>query len=399
MISGLAVFQAVNIEIAAHKTRSMISNCLRTAIISALILMGQSAAAAQSVPARITIQDMLSDLDTLHSIIEQSHPDLYRATDKAAIESRWVAARKSLKMPLTTIEFLNFVAPLINQYRDGHTGMDLAFETEEFKTYVKNGGRFFPFGIMIVGDKIYITQSLGETKLAPGTEITAIGGRSSAKVLGELRPLAMGDTPAGRDSTLSRLFAHYLWQVYGGVGSFELRMRPPRRAATSEAKVAAEGVDLDTLSKAMFGDETVRAYELTPEIFVMKKAMLGWIDSGHRIDLFLAMHNQEAGDYIDGPFRPEDDHARRLAQRFFEALEKTDSFQAARGPRNSLSQGPIARGRMTVNQTLAHERRIPAFLMELGVERNVKLGRLRTTEDNQRFGPTLVRTLAGVVSE
>jgi murein tripeptide amidase MpaA len=137
----------------------------------------------------------------------------------------------------------------------------------------------------------------------------------------------------------------------------------------------------------------------TPEIFVMKKAMLGWIDSGHRIDLFLAMHNQEAGDYIDGPFRPEDDHARRLAQRFFEGLEKTDSFQAARGPRNSLSQGPIARGRMTVNQALAHERRIPAFLMELGVERNVKLGRLRTTEDNQRFGPTLVRTLAGVVSE
>jgi hypothetical protein len=54
---------------------------------------------------------------------------------------------------------------------------------------------------------------------------------------------------------------------------------------------------------------------------------------------------------------------------------------------------------MTVNQALAHERRIPAFLMELGVERNVKLGRLRTTEDNQRFGPTLVRTLAGVVSE
>ena len=137
----------------------------------------------------------------------------------------------------------------------------------------------------------------------------------------------------------------------------------------------------------------------TPEIFVMKKAMLDWIDSGRRIDLFLAMHNQEAGDYIDGPFRPENERARRMAQRFFDALATTDSFQAAGGPRNSMSRGLVAKGRMTVNQALAHERDIAAFLMELGVERNLKLGRLRTTEDNVRFGPVLLRTLAQVVGE
>jgi hypothetical protein len=37
--------------------------------------------------------------------------------------------------------------------------------------------------------------------------------------------------------------------------------------------------------------------------------------------------------------------------------------------------------------------------MELDVERNVKLDRLRTTEDNVRFGPVLLGTLADAVTE
>jgi hypothetical protein len=64
-----------------------------------------------------------------------------------------------------------------------------------------------------------------------------------------------------------------------------------------------------------------------------------------------------------------------------------------------MSRGPVDQGRMTVNQVLAYERKAPAFVMELGVERNVKLDRLRTTEDNVRFGPVLLGTLADAVTE
>ena len=137
----------------------------------------------------------------------------------------------------------------------------------------------------------------------------------------------------------------------------------------------------------------------TAEIFVMKKAMLDWLQSGKRIDLFLAMHNQEAGDYIEAPFRPEEERQLQLARKFFDILAKTGSFQAAGGPRNTLSQGPIAKGRMTANQSLALESHVAAFLMELGVERNLKLDRLRTTEDYVRFGPELLKTLAAVVTD
>ncbi len=127
-----------------------------------------------------------------------------------------------------------------------------------------------------------------------------------------------------------------------------------------------------------------------PEIAAMKRAMLAWLDAGRRIDLFLAMHNQESGDYIEGPASP-------MAQRLFDALAKTDSFQGAGGPRDSFARGPVDRGRMTVNQALLRERKVPAFLMELGVERNVKLGRLRTTDDNLKFGPELLRAIASAL--
>jgi len=127
---------------------------------------------------------------------------------------------------------------------------------------------------------------------------------------------------------------------------------------------------------------------VVPEIAAMKKSMFDWIDSGRRIDLFLALHNQEAGDYIEGP-------AGAVAQRFFDALDKTASFQASGGPRDSFGKGAVDKGRMTVNQALFQERKIQAFLMELGVERNAKLARLRTTDDNLQFGPDLLKAING----
>lgn len=133
----------------------------------------------------------------------------------------------------------------------------------------------------------------------------------------------------------------------------------------------------------------------TPEIFAMKRKILEWVDSGRRIDLFLTLHNQEMGDYIEGPFQ----QFRKLAQRFYDALDKTSSFQARGGPRDCFRQTPIDQGRMTVNQNLFAERKIPAFLMELGVQHNVKLNRPRTTADNLEFGRKLLEAMLAAVQE
>jgi hypothetical protein len=48
---------------------------------------------------------------------------------------------------------------------------------------------------------------------------------------------------------------------------------------------------------------------------------------------------------------------------------------------------------MTVDQSLFRERKIPAFLLELGVEYNPRLKRLRTVDDWSDFGRALVEVL------
>jgi hypothetical protein len=55
------------------------------------------------------------------------------------------------------------------------------------------------------------------------------------------------------------------------------------------------------------------------------------------------------------------------------------------------------KGRMSVNQALFHEKKIPAFLMEQMVDTSPKLDRPPTVKDRLEFGAGLIRALCGAV--
>lgn len=128
---------------------------------------------------------------------------------------------------------------------------------------------------------------------------------------------------------------------------------------------------------------------LMPEIAAAKAVLLGWLDGGRPIDVFLALHNTESTDYVEGPVAAYGTLARDLVDR----LRRTTSFYDAASPRDSM-RGVIDKGRATVNQDLFVERKVPAFLMELMVQRHPSLGRLRTAQDFSEFGTGLARALA-----
>jgi hypothetical protein len=135
-----------------------------------------------------------------------------------------------------------------------------------------------------------------------------------------------------------------------------------------------------------------------PEIASQRKAILGWVDSGRPIHLFLTLHNTESVDYIDGPLTAGGPDLRALGQRFQKLLDETTTFYAPKGARDMrATTTPGMKGRMTVNQGLWAERKIPAFLMELMVDRNQKLGREPTVGDRLEFGAALIRAMAAAV--
>src|SRR5690349_24044316 len=60
---------------------------------------------------------------------------------------------------------------------------------------------------------------------------------------------------------------------------------------------------------------------LTPEIASQRQAVLDWIDSGHRVDLFLSLHNTESGEYLQAPAEFRD-----LGQRALDLLKAETTF-------------------------------------------------------------------------
>ncbi len=130
--------------------------------------------------------------------------------------------------------------------------------------------------------------------------------------------------------------------------------------------------------------------KIMPEIAAQHKAILDWLDSGHRVDLFLSLHNTETGEYIE---TPKTYHA--LGERLFRNLVETTTFNPIGPLRDSAETTTAGKpGRMHVGQGLFHDRKVPAMIMEQMVDFNSKLGHLPEVSDRKAFGAGLVQAMA-----
>lgn len=135
--------------------------------------------------------------------------------------------------------------------------------------------------------------------------------------------------------------------------------------------------------------------KLMPEIAAMRKSVLDWVDSGHRIDLLLALHNQEGQDLLEGPLEAGGPEFRKFAETLFAQLETKTIFYSDLGAADSgLTTDPGLKGRMAMYQGLWQDRKIRALLLELTVERIPKIDRPPTIRDRMEFGAGLIRAVA-----
>jgi hypothetical protein len=128
-----------------------------------------------------------------------------------------------------------------------------------------------------------------------------------------------------------------------------------------------------------------------PEIAAEKKTMADWMSQGKPIDFFLTLHNTERSDYVQGP-------EVEVGQKLWKAMVEKTSFESEEGVRPipaTTTEGKP--GRMTVNQALWAEYQIPAYLMELKVEKVEKLDARRTVQDWLHLGSGLVQAIAAAV--
>ena len=145
-----------------------------------------------------------------------------------------------------------------------------------------------------------------------------------------------------------------------------------------------------------FGHDLNRNWDLVkpaemPEIQAEKKDITDWLARGNRIDFFLTLHNTEAADYVQGPDVP-------VGRKFWQEMAESTSFESSEGLRPMPASTTLGQpGRMTVNQALWAEGQVPAYLMELKVEKVSKLDGRRLVPDWLLLGPGLVRAAVAAV--
>ena len=131
--------------------------------------------------------------------------------------------------------------------------------------------------------------------------------------------------------------------------------------------------------------------EVMPEIQAEKGAIVQWLKEGHPIDFFLTLHNTESADYVQGP-----DLA--VGRTFWQEMVGRTSFESSEGLRPMPESTTLGQpGRMTVNQALWAEQQVPAYLMELKVEKVAKLPGRRLTQDWYQLGNGIVQAIAAII--
>ena len=166
-------------------------------------------------------------------------------------------------------------------------------------------------------------------------------------------------------------------------------MLDPDGCASGKVRFNANGYDLNRHWDVV----DLRRKELLllmPEIWYVKKAILGYLDSGRRIELMVNMHNTEITEYLDT--MADDDAIHKRLRRFTDTLAATTSFDPSR---------PLSIATVPANTAncLWKERQIPVLLMEQRIGPSAKLRRRPTVEDRLQFGRELIKVMAGTTMD
>ena len=130
--------------------------------------------------------------------------------------------------------------------------------------------------------------------------------------------------------------------------------------------------------------------EQMPEIWYVKKAILGYRDAGQKIDLMVNMHNEESGEHLDT--QADDADTLQMMQRLYDSLSAKTSFD----PSQKLN---IRKGPGNTTNVLWNERKVPVLLMEQRISTSKKLGRRPTVADRLTFGRQLITVMAETAGE
>lgn len=197
---------------------------------------------------KFSADEILADYDTLHAWIKSVHPKLYANADSAVTENNWKQSRPRFNQPMSQWDFHKAIAPLVHQYNDGHTFVEIDFSNASFQRFKENGGLLFPLPVRLFGDSVVVLHD-STNLIEPGSLLIAINGKSIKQVLEDMGVLLSADSKENLNANVSRLFAYLSWLAYQQNGPYTIVFKTPK--GKKAAKIV-QGILVDDYFKRLF---------------------------------------------------------------------------------------------------------------------------------------------------
>jgi hypothetical protein len=151
-------------------------------------------AAVQPLPAVFPAEAIRADLLVLRKALETLHPGIHRYATPEEFARRCDELERSLDHDCTLDEAFLAIARFVATIRCGHTYCNIGNQGGRCRAALTSGRTVLPLHVRWIDRRLVVLRDAGEgARLAPGTEIRSINGRSVAAILDELLPIARAD--------------------------------------------------------------------------------------------------------------------------------------------------------------------------------------------------------------
>lgn len=160
-----------------------------------------------------TRDQLLSETDSLYSIISDIHPDMFTVVSQQDFEKRLGEIKSQIKPSMTKTEYYMLIAPLVASLGDGHTSIQ--FPRNELKN---ENVKLFPFSIEIrnADTALLVVNdfSVPGNGIPCGAQILKINERSTPDLINRMLVFISGERYFFKTAMLAYLFTPLTYAMY-----------------------------------------------------------------------------------------------------------------------------------------------------------------------------------------
>jgi hypothetical protein len=198
-----------------------------TLLLAGAVPGPHAAIAQQATPnEKFSPSAVRADFEYLYKTLQGTHYDLYVSTPKEVFDRAFVRTTRRINKPMTQMEVHRVFQPFVALSKLAHCS--LGFPYGAYGQYRMDGGRVFPFELVILGRRTFVKENYSTvTAIVKGDEILAVDGVPMERRLRQIHEYLSGHDEAFKNSFIDVLaFPRVYWAVFDRKDVFSLRIKP-----------------------------------------------------------------------------------------------------------------------------------------------------------------------------